>query len=277
MVSTGWPRASARLVQHAAALWSDEPGGDGDELAAQRGAAGDGVPGAGEGSGGAQQVVVMAAQVAQAALAATGPRVGASGPSMRSARTVSMIACRRWVMSAAAVDSVLLVKSGGGARRRHGLFHCWRLLAGSVGTALGDERRRRQSLRRAHRHCDRAFMTAKVVEQLFKDQGLSLGLSSPPYVQVRAGLAAGVSPTAAGPPIAAERTTGDLKSGRSAVRSCPWPPAVDLDSGPSVSLRRGPRRPPSHFVSVATWRPYPSTRHVRMRRSTTRPVALADG
>ena len=36
----------------------------------------------------------------------------ASGPSIRSANTVSMIACRRWVMSAAAVGSSLLVRNG---------------------------------------------------------------------------------------------------------------------------------------------------------------------
>jgi hypothetical protein len=40
-------------VQHRAALRAGEPGGDGDELAAQGGAAGDGVPITGEGAGGA--------------------------------------------------------------------------------------------------------------------------------------------------------------------------------------------------------------------------------
>jgi len=47
---------------------------------------------------------VIAAQMAQAALAAKRPEGWcASGPSIRSANTVSMIACCRWVMSASAV------------------------------------------------------------------------------------------------------------------------------------------------------------------------------
>ena len=55
----------------------------------------------------------MAAQTAQAEFAANRPDGRwASGPSIRSANTVSMIACRRWVMSAAGAGSALLVKNG---------------------------------------------------------------------------------------------------------------------------------------------------------------------
>jgi hypothetical protein len=55
----------------------------------------------------------MAAQIAQALLAAKRPDGRwANGPSIRSANTVSMIACRRWVMSACVLDSALLVKNG---------------------------------------------------------------------------------------------------------------------------------------------------------------------
>jgi hypothetical protein len=53
----------------------------------------------------------MAAQIPHAVLAAKRSEGRcASGPSIRSANTVSMIACRRCVMSACAVGSVLLVK-----------------------------------------------------------------------------------------------------------------------------------------------------------------------
>jgi hypothetical protein len=56
---------------------------------------------------------VKAAQIAHALFAGNRPDGKcARGPSMRSANTVSMIAWRRWVMSAAAVGSVLLVKNG---------------------------------------------------------------------------------------------------------------------------------------------------------------------
>ena len=36
----------------------------------------------------------------------------ASGPSIRSANTVSMIACLRWVMSASATGGSVLIKNG---------------------------------------------------------------------------------------------------------------------------------------------------------------------
>jgi hypothetical protein len=55
----------------------------------------------------------MAAQASQAAFAGNDPEGRwARGPSMRSAYTVSMMACRRWVMSACAVGSPELVKKG---------------------------------------------------------------------------------------------------------------------------------------------------------------------
>ena len=50
---------------------------------------------------------MIAAQIAQALLAANRPEGRcARGPSIRSAKTVSMIACRRWVMSASATGAV---------------------------------------------------------------------------------------------------------------------------------------------------------------------------
>jgi hypothetical protein len=56
---------------------------------------------------------VIAGGIAQAAFAAKTPEgMGAGGPSIRSANTDSMIACRRWVMSASVTGSVLLVKNG---------------------------------------------------------------------------------------------------------------------------------------------------------------------
>ena len=56
---------------------------------------------------------VIVAQIAHALLAANRPEGRwARGPSIRSAKVVSMIACRRWVMSASATGSVLLVKKG---------------------------------------------------------------------------------------------------------------------------------------------------------------------
>src|SRR5688572_19529597 len=44
-------------VQDSAALWAGQPGGHGDQVAAQGGAAGDRVCRTGEGAGGAEQVV----------------------------------------------------------------------------------------------------------------------------------------------------------------------------------------------------------------------------
>src|SRR3954453_2377478 len=56
---------------------------------------------------------VIAAQIAHAWFDANRPEGRwANGPSIRSAKTVSMTACRRWVTSAAVTDSTLLVKNG---------------------------------------------------------------------------------------------------------------------------------------------------------------------
>ena len=55
----------------------------------------------------------IAAHKIQAELALKRPEgICASGPSMRSANTVSMMAWRRWVISASAVVSSVLVKKG---------------------------------------------------------------------------------------------------------------------------------------------------------------------
>jgi hypothetical protein len=55
----------------------------------------------------------IAAHKTQAALAPKQPDgICANGPSIRSANTVSMIACWRWVMSASAVGRSVLVKNG---------------------------------------------------------------------------------------------------------------------------------------------------------------------
>ena len=56
---------------------------------------------------------VIAAQIAQALFAANRPEGRcAIGPSIRSANTVSMMAWRRWVMSACGAGSTLSVKNG---------------------------------------------------------------------------------------------------------------------------------------------------------------------
>ena len=55
----------------------------------------------------------IAAHSAQAELAPKRPEgMWAKGPSIRSANTVSMMACLRWVMSASATGSVESVKNG---------------------------------------------------------------------------------------------------------------------------------------------------------------------
>ena len=55
----------------------------------------------------------IAAHRIQAELAPNRPEgMWASGPSIRSANTVSMIACWRWVMSASAAGRSVLVKNG---------------------------------------------------------------------------------------------------------------------------------------------------------------------
>lgn len=95
-------------VQHPVALRPGQPRGDGDDLATKGRGAGDGMPVSGEGAGGAEQVVGDGGTDRQAPLAAKRPEGRcANAPSVRSANTVSMIACRRWVMSAATVVSVL--------------------------------------------------------------------------------------------------------------------------------------------------------------------------
>lgn len=59
------------------------------------------------------RLCVIAVQIAQAALDANWLQGRwANGPSMMSEKTVSIIACWRWVMSACAVGSVLLVRNG---------------------------------------------------------------------------------------------------------------------------------------------------------------------
>ena len=56
---------------------------------------------------------VIAAHSTQAELAPNRPDgMCASGPSIRSAKVVSMIACWRWVMSAASTGRSVLVKNG---------------------------------------------------------------------------------------------------------------------------------------------------------------------
>ena len=85
----------------------------GDQVAAQGGAPGDGVVAAGDGPGGAQQVVGDHRGCQPGAVRGEQP-VGmwASGPSIRSAKVVSTMACLRWVRSASAVGSSELVKNG---------------------------------------------------------------------------------------------------------------------------------------------------------------------
>jgi hypothetical protein len=54
----GWAQGPVRgKVQHVAALWSGQPGGHADDVTAPGCAASDGMRGAGESAGGAEQVV----------------------------------------------------------------------------------------------------------------------------------------------------------------------------------------------------------------------------
>jgi len=100
-------------VQDRFALGSGHAGGDVDQVTAQGRPARSAVAGAGQGRGRAQQLCAMPAQIAQAELAPKRPEgMWARGPSMRSAKVVSMIAWRRWVISAAVAGSVELVKNG---------------------------------------------------------------------------------------------------------------------------------------------------------------------
>ena len=104
-------------VEHAPALRAGDAGGDVDDAAAQgcsrgrrRGCCRRGVAAA------RSRLWVIAAQMAQAWLAANRPEGRwARGPSMRSAKTVSMIACRRWVRSASARGGRCWSGTGGGA------------------------------------------------------------------------------------------------------------------------------------------------------------------
>jgi hypothetical protein len=71
-------------VQHGSALGLGDPGRDGDEGAAQGRASRDGLGRAGQGSGGSEQVWVIAAHNVQALLAANrSERCCARGPSIR--------------------------------------------------------------------------------------------------------------------------------------------------------------------------------------------------
>ena len=100
-------------MQDRFALGSGQAGGDVDQVTAQGGAAGGAVAGAGQGRGGAQQVVCDRRADSQAQLAPKRPDgMWARGPSMRSAKVVSMMAWLRWVMSASVAGSVVLVKNG---------------------------------------------------------------------------------------------------------------------------------------------------------------------
>ena len=59
------------------------------------------------------KLCAITAQASQAQLAENSPDgMCASGPSIRSAKVVSMMAWRRWVRSASAVGRVVLVKNG---------------------------------------------------------------------------------------------------------------------------------------------------------------------
>jgi hypothetical protein len=115
----------AGQVQDGSSLRAGQAGGNVDDLAAQGGAACDGVGLTGECGGGAQQVVGDRRAQYPGGIGAEAAIRCASGPSIRSANTVSMMAWRRWVRSAAATGSVESVKTGdtatpGTARRGSG-------------------------------------------------------------------------------------------------------------------------------------------------------------
>ena len=100
-------------MQDRFALGSGQAGGDVDQVTAQGRPAGAAVAGAGQGRGRAQQVMRDGRAQDPGELAPKRPDgMCASGPSMRSANTVSMMAWRRWVMSASVAGSVELVKNG---------------------------------------------------------------------------------------------------------------------------------------------------------------------
>jgi hypothetical protein len=81
-------------VQDRSVLRAGQSGRDVDDPAAQRRSARSGMAFSGEDAGGAQQVVAIAAHRIQAAFAPKRPDgMCANGPSIRSANTVSMIAC----------------------------------------------------------------------------------------------------------------------------------------------------------------------------------------
>ena len=84
-----------------AAGGADRPGGDVDQLPADRGGGGSSVERRGQRAGGAGRLNAMLASTSQARLALNRPEGRcARGPFFRSAMTCSMIACRRWSASA---------------------------------------------------------------------------------------------------------------------------------------------------------------------------------
>ena len=94
-------------------MWAGQAGGDVDDFAPQGGPTRGGVPRPGQVAAARSRLWAIAAHRIQAEFAPKRPEgMWASGPSIRSAKTVSMMAWRRWVMSAAVTGSVESVKNG---------------------------------------------------------------------------------------------------------------------------------------------------------------------
>jgi hypothetical protein len=115
--STGWsivgPTASARVGAGRGGVVVGPVGRDGHDVTAQGLAAGDGLPVAAQGAGGAQQIVRDRGADGPRTVGGEAPRGHVGDRAVDEVGdTVSMIACRRWVMSACALGSVLSVKNG---------------------------------------------------------------------------------------------------------------------------------------------------------------------
>ena len=100
-------------MQHRSALRTGQSGGDVDELASQVDPRARLWWSPASTPAARSRLWEIAAHSTQAELAPKRPEgMWASGPSIRSANTVSMIACWRWVRSASATGRSVLVKNG---------------------------------------------------------------------------------------------------------------------------------------------------------------------
>lgn len=126
-----------------------EAGGHVDQVAAQGGATGHGVATAGEGAGGAQQVMRNRRAVQPGAVGGEQPLgegMCAGGPSIKSATVVSMMACFRWVMSASGGQGGVGHKRVMAPHRKQRIRACARLEGCRDGAQFGEAVRHAGSL-----------------------------------------------------------------------------------------------------------------------------------